>query len=116
MKNKILVKQRDVSDCGAACLASVAASFGLKMSVSRIRLYAGTGKQGTNLNGLIDAAGKLKLRARAVRSKGIKPAEIPVPSIYHMVLKNGLQHFVVVYKIRNNKIWFMDPALGQIIK
>jgi ATP-binding cassette, subfamily C, bacteriocin exporter len=116
MKNKILVKQRDVSDCGAACLASVAASFGLKMPVSRIRLYAGTNKQGTNLNGLIDAARKLHLHARAVRSRGIKPAEIPVPSIYHMVLRNGMQHFVVVYKIKNNKIWFMDPAIGQIIK
>ena len=53
MKKSILVKQRDKSDCGAACLASVAAYYGLQIPVSRIRKYAGTGKQGTSLYGLI---------------------------------------------------------------
>ena len=56
MKKGIQVKQRDVSDCGAACLASVAAYFGLQIPVSRIRQYAGTDKQGTSLHGLIEAA------------------------------------------------------------
>ncbi len=116
MKKGIRVKQRDISDCGAACLSSVAACYGLQIPVSRIRLYAGTNKQGTNLSGLIEAAGHLHFQARAARAHGIKPAKIPVPSIYHLVLKDGLQHFVVVYKVKNNRIWFMDPAIGKIIK
>src|SRR5664279_5267689 len=116
MKKKIEVKQRDSSDCGAACLASVAACFGLRIPVSRIRLYAGTNKQGTNLNGLIEAAGQLRFRARALRAIGLKAEEIPVPSIYHLVLKNGLQHFVVVYQVNNKWIGYMDPAFGKIVR
>ena len=116
MKKRIMVKQRDSSDCGAACLASVAAYFGLHIPVSRIRLYAGTNKQGTNLSGLIEAAVQLHFRARAVKSNGIKPAEIPVPAVYHLIMKNGLQHFVVVYRIKNKQISYMDPAIGKIIK
>ncbi len=33
----IKVKQRDITDCGAACLASVAAYYYLTLPVARIR-------------------------------------------------------------------------------
>lgn len=53
---KIKIKQRDITDCGAACLASVAAYYKLQLPVSRIRQFAGTDKRGTNVLGLIEAA------------------------------------------------------------
>ena len=115
MKKSILVKQRDKSDCGAACLASVAAYFGLLIPVSRIRLYAGTNKQGTNLRGLIEAAEQLQFQVRAAKAKGMDMICIPVPTIFHMVLENGLQHFVVVYKIKKKLICYMDPAVGKLM-
>lgn len=61
MKKAIKVKQRDITDCGAACLASIAACYKLQLPVSRIRQYAGTDKRGTNVLGLIEAAEKLGL-------------------------------------------------------
>ncbi len=115
MKKSILVKQRDKSDCGAACLASVAAYFGLQIPVSRIRLYAGTNREGTNLRGLTEAAEQLHLQARGAKAKGVLLSGIPVPTIFHTVLENGMQHFVVVYKIRKKKVCFMDPACGKLI-
>ena len=115
MKKAIQVKQRDVSDCGAACLASVAAYFGLHIPVSRIRQYAGTDKQGTSLYGLIEAAEQLHFQARGAKSADIDLKGIPVPTIFHLVLENGLQHFVVVYKIRKRHVRYMDPALGKLI-
>jgi len=39
---KIAIKQRDITDCGAACLASVAAWYKLALPVARIRQFAGT--------------------------------------------------------------------------
>src|SRR5664279_1704129 len=116
MKKSILVKQRDRSDCGAACLASVAAYFGLQIPVSRIRLYAGTNRQGTNLRGLIEAAEQLHLQARGAKAKGIFLSRIPFPTVFHMILENGMQHFVVAYKIRKTKICYMDPAAGKLIR
>jgi len=115
MKKFIQIKQRDVSDCGAACLASVSSYYGLHLPVSRIRQYAGTGKHGTSLHGLMEAAEQLKFRARGARVPGHAVKEIPTPAIFHLV-QNGLQHFVVIYKITNRYIWLMDPAYGKMIR
>jgi ATP-binding cassette, subfamily C, bacteriocin exporter len=116
MRKSIQVKQRDVSDCGAACLVSVAAYYGMHIPVSRVRQYAGTDKQGTSLSGLIVAAGQLNFIARGAKTTGIDLCGIPVPAIFHLVIENSLQHFVVVYKIEKNSIQVMDPAHGKLIK
>ena len=68
MKRGIKVKQHDITDCGAACLASVCAYHGLRFPVSRIRQYAFTDKKGTNVLGLTQAAHKLGLSAKGVRA------------------------------------------------
>ena len=59
MKRKI--KQRDITDCGAACLASVAAHYMLNLPVAKIRQWAGTDKKGTNAWGIVTAAKKIKI-------------------------------------------------------
>lgn len=46
---KILIKQHDITDCGAACLASVCAYYGLTYPIARIRQFAFTEKKGTNI-------------------------------------------------------------------
>jgi ABC-type bacteriocin transporter len=115
MKKSIQVKQQDISDCGAACLASVADYFGLKIPISKIRQYAGTGKQGTSLYGLIKAAEQLHFQAKAAKTTGIDLNGIPLPTIFHLVLENGIQHFVVVYRVRKKYVRYMDPAVGELI-
>jgi ATP-binding cassette, subfamily C, bacteriocin exporter len=115
MKKTLLVKQRDRSDCGPACLASVARYYGLRLPISRIRLYAGTNRHGTSLQGLSEAAEKLLFKTKAARLKEAAVTDIPFPAIFHLNLENGLQHFVVVYKIKREKIILMDPALGKFI-
>ncbi|QTE22433.1 hypothetical protein J3359_16770 [Polaribacter cellanae] len=46
---KITIKQHDITDCGAACLASISSHFNLQLPIARIRQYAGTDKKGTNV-------------------------------------------------------------------
>jgi ATP-binding cassette subfamily B protein len=115
MKKFIRIRQRDISDCGAACLASVSSFYGLHLPVSRIRQYAGTDKHGTSLQGLIKAAERLKFSARAARAHCKAIAQIPTPAIFHLAQK-GLQHFVVIYKISRRYVWLMDPAFGKIVR
>jgi ABC-type bacteriocin/lantibiotic exporter with double-glycine peptidase domain len=38
---KVTIKQHDITDCGAACLASISSHFNLQIP-ARIRQYAGT--------------------------------------------------------------------------
>ncbi len=112
MNNSSKIKQRDITDCGAACLASIAAHYQLQMPVSRIRQYAGTDKRGTNVLGLIEAAEKLGFQAKGAKGTLDSLSKIPLPAIAHVILKNGLHHFVVIYKVTKKDITFMDPADG----
>lgn len=113
MNKATKIKQRDITDCGAACLASIASHYQLQIPVSRIRQYAGTDKRGTNVLGLIEAAEKLGLQAKGAKGALESLSKIPLPAIAHVVLKNGLHHFVVIYKVTKKDIIFMDPADGQ---
>jgi len=113
MRRVLRVKQRDRSDCGAACLVSVSAYYGCRIPLSLIRRYSGTDKDGTSLLGMVRAAEKISFLARAAKARGVPLGQIPFPAIFHIVLENGFQHFVVVYRIKKNQVYYMDPAGGE---
>ncbi len=113
MKKGIHVKQRDITDCGAACLASIASFYELNLPVSRIRQLASTDKKGTNVLGLIEAANKLGFDAKGVRGEFESLFKIPKPSIAHVIIKEVLQHYVVIYNTTPKYIEVMDPGHGQ---
>ena len=114
MKNKVRIKQRDITDCGAACLASIAMHYNLQLPVSRIRQYAGTDKRGTNVLGLIEAAERLGFQAKGAKGKLESLQKIPLPAVVHLVLQNGLHHYVVLYKVSKKHLTYMDPGDGAI--
>lgn len=117
--SKIEIKQHDYSDCGAACLASVAEHYNLSLPISRIRQYANTNQKGTTLLGLREASVKLGFLAKGVKVsfEGLK--DIPLPSIVHVMIKmddHEFPHYMVLYKITEKYIQLMDPSLGKISK
>jgi len=116
MKKGINIKQQDITDCGAACLASVAAYFGLKYPIARIRQFAFTDKKGTNITGMLEAAGKLGLDAKGVKGPLECLPNLPLPVVAHVIVKEALQHFVVIYKVSKESIWVMDPGDGKLHK
>jgi len=116
MKRSVNIKQHDITDCGAACLASIAAHYGLNFPIARIRQYAFTDKKGTNVLGMIEAANKLGLDAKGVKGPFECLQNIPLPAVAHVIVKETLHHFVVIYKVTNDYILVMDPGEGKLIK
>lgn len=112
----IKIKQRDITDCGAACLASVASYYSLEIPVAKIRQMASTDQKGTNVLGLIEAATKMGFSAKGVRAEIEALKEIPMPVIAHIVVKKVLHHFIVIFKVRRNTLIYMDPADGKMHK
>lgn len=110
----IKVKQRDITDCGAACIASIASHYRLDLPVSKIRQYASTDKKGTNILGLLEALQKLSFDAKGVKGDFESLFKIPKPAIAHIILKKVLHHYVVIYNATPKYIEVMDPALGQL--
>ncbi|MEQ3500793.1 peptidase domain-containing ABC transporter [Tenacibaculum sp. SSH1-16] len=113
---KITIKQHDITDCGAACLASISAHYKLQLPIARIRQYAGTDKKGTNVLGLIEAAEKLGFEAKGVRGELDSLFKIPKPAIAHVIVREQLQHYVVIYEVTKGYIKIMDPGDGKIHK
>ncbi|HET6544640.1 MAG TPA: cysteine peptidase family C39 domain-containing protein, partial [Chryseolinea sp.] len=116
MKKPVKVKQRDITDCGAAALASIAGFHRLKVPVSRIRQFAFTDKKGTNILGLIEAASKLGFEAKGVRGEFSSLFKIPTPAIAHVIIRNVLHHYVVIYRATSKFIEVMDPSDGLLHK
>lgn len=109
------VKQHDITDCGAACLATISKQYGLNLSISKIREVAGTDKQGTNAYGMIKAAEQLGFSTKGV--KGNQDAfftEFPLPAIAHVVVDGSLLHYVVIHKITKKQIIIADPGKGIV--
>ncbi|SDC59011.1 bacteriocin-processing peptidase. Cysteine peptidase. MEROPS family C39 [Algoriphagus faecimaris] len=110
----IKIKQRDITDCGAACLASVAAFYKLELPVAKIRQMASTDQKGTNILGLIEAATKMGFSAKGVRGEFDALLDVPMPVIAHVIVKKVLHHYVVLYKVTDKQVEYMDPGDGQI--
>lgn len=111
----ICIKQHDVTDCAAACLAIISKQYGLGISITRIREAAGTDKQGTNAFGIIKAAEKLGFTAKGV--KGDHEAffsEFPLPAIAHVVVDGSLLHYIVIHKISKKEVLVADQGRGMI--
>ena len=109
------IKQHDITDCGAACLATITKQNGNKIIITQIREVAGTDKQGTNAYGLIKAAEQMGFSAKCV--KGNKEAffsEIPFPCIAHVIVDGNLLHYVVIHKITKRRVIIADPAVGIV--
>lgn len=114
-KKYYCVKQHDITDCGAACLATISKQYGFRTSITKIREVAGTDKQGTNAYGVIKAAEKLGFSAKGV--KGDKEAffsEFPLPCIAHVIVDGGLLHYVVIHKITKKQVIIADPGKGIV--
>jgi ATP-binding cassette subfamily B protein len=116
MRNKIEIKQHDITDCAAACLTSIAAFYNLLISISRIRQLAFTDKKGTNVLGVIEAAQKIGFEAKGVKGSLESLSKIPIPAIAHVVVNDTLHHYVVIYKVTDKYISIMDPADGKLHK
>ena len=109
------IKQHDITDCGAACLATISKQYGLSLPISRIREAAGTDKRGTNLRGLVQAAERLGFTAKAVKGdQNALFSDFPLPAIAHVLVDGRLLHYVVIHKITKKRILVADPAKGMV--
>ena len=114
MKSSTLIKQHDIRDCGAACLASVAGHYGLQLPIAKIRQLCHTDKRGTNALGLIQGLEQMGFNAKGVKASLENLPQAPLPAIAHTIFKEQFQHYVVIYKIHKGKISVMNPAYGKI--
>ena len=119
LNNRIKVKQHYKYDCGAACLSSVAAYYGVSSSLAQIRMASGCTPEGISMQGIIDAALKMGFEAQGFLSKEKSTEQlqqIHLPAIAHTKEKDGTLHYIVLYALQGKYAKAMDPAYGTILR
>ena len=111
MNKKVEVIQEECSDCGICCLASIIKYYGGNVSLESLRYFTETSNYGTNAYELINCAKRFGFDGYGEKCKKIDNMTFPV--IAHLKLENDFYHFVVIYKIKNNLIYIMDPSCGN---
>ena len=116
---KTAIRQHDISDCAAACLASVARHYGVAVPLTFIREASGTSQAGTSIKGILDACRQIGFQAAAYKSddkriEGLYGLSEPV--ILHIVNKRGDLHFVVLESLTPKTARVMDPERGKTLR
>lgn len=107
----IYVQQHDATDCAAACLAMVCLHYKKETTITRLRDMMGTDLKGTNLLGLSKCANELGFVTQAVRvDKEGFLSKYTLPAIANVFTKEGMTHFVVIFKITKKYVVIGDPA------
>ncbi|HBQ61633.1 MAG TPA: ABC transporter ATP-binding protein, partial [Balneolaceae bacterium] len=111
MKPFKLYRQHDQMDCGPTCLRMVAKHHGRKYSLEKLRKSSGINREGVSLLGISEAAENIGFRTVGAKLSWEQLKEqVSLPCIVFW----GQEHFVVVYKIKRNKVYVADPAKGKV--
>ena len=98
-------------DCGPTCLRMVAKYHGRHYSMDTLRQKSGINREGVSLLGISEAAEQVGFRtvgAKLTWDQLKKEAALPCVIYWNQV------HFVVVYKIKGDKVYLADPAKGKV--
>lgn len=106
-----LYKQRDQMDCGPTCLRMVGKFYGRNLNIQKLREFCQINREGVSLLGMSEAAEKFGFRSSGVKVTLYQLKEAELPCILHW----RQNHFVVLYKVKKEKYYIADPAIGLII-
>lgn len=104
------ILQSEAAECGLASLAMVARHHGHRVDLAGLRQRFPTSIKGMTLRQIMAAASELDLSPRAVRLEVEELDKLALPAILHW----DLNHFVVLEKVRGNRLTIIDPAKGRL--
>ena len=91
-----VILQGEISECGLACLAMIAAAWGLKADLAALRARLASTPRGLSLRMLVNLAAAIGLAARPVRIGLQRLGELKLPALLHW----NMDHFVVLERVR----------------
>jgi len=98
-------------DCGPACLKMIAAYHGKSFPIDYLRKKCFITKEGVSFLGLSEAADSVGFKTMGIKIPfEVLQEKVPLPCIVHWRHK----HFVVVYRIKKDRVWVADPATGLV--
>ena len=110
----IIVRQRDIKDCGVCCIESIILYYGGYVPIERLRNDTYQDTKGVSAYHIVETLKKYHFNAYGIKVEEKDLAKILLPCIIHLEYPNGLTHFVVLLKVNKTSVVLMDPAKGKI--
>ena len=104
-----VIIQSEASECALASLAMVCSAHGLQVDLADLRRRFAVSIKGATMQQLVQHADGLNFSSRPLRLELDELSQLQRPCILHW----GLNHFVVLVKVRKNHIVIYDPAVGE---
>lgn len=97
------------AECGLACIAMIAKSFGAGVDLNILRERHPVSHNGMTVRGIIDVSCALGLSARPLRAEISALPKLQLPAILHW----NMAHFVVLSEITSKGAIIYDPTFGR---
>ena len=101
--------QMHAAECGAACLGSVLAYFGRRVSLTELRERCEVSRDGSSAASLLRAARHYGLECRGLSASTGLLKKLTMPAILFW----QFNHFVVLEGFDRNNFYLNDPATGR---
>lgn len=103
------VFQGETNECGLACIAMLAETQGVDVSLRELREHYPASEHGTSLATLCSILDDLKIPTYPVAFAFNELDALPLPAILHY----GASHYVLLAYRKGNYVCVMNPAIGQ---
>jgi ATP-binding cassette subfamily B protein len=103
-------KQTESKDCGPTCIKIITKHYGKIINTQQLRKLSETTREGSSLLGISEASEQIGFRSLGIQLSYKKLKEAPLPCVIHW----NNDHYVVLYKIKKDKIYISDPAHGLV--
>jgi ATP-binding cassette, subfamily B, bacterial CvaB/MchF/RaxB len=105
-----VIFQSEAAECGLACLAMIAAHYGLQTDLVSLRRAHAISLTGATLAQLMQIASRLDLASRPLKVELENLGRLALPVILHW----NFNHFVVLTRVRGGVAVIHDPAQGEL--
>ena len=106
-----VIMQMEALECGAACLAMVAAYYGKWVPLEQVRRDCGVSRDGSNALNVLVAARSYGFAAKGYR---YEPDSLRTDGQFPCIIHWNMEHFVVLNGFTKDKAVLNDPARGLV--
>ena len=104
-----MIRQTETAECGLVCLEIAAGQLRAVLDINHLRRKYPISARGLTLRQIREIASDLDMVGRALRCEVEELSAVRTPAILHW----GMQHFVVLRKIRGKSVLIEDPSYGR---
>lgn len=110
------IKQKNSNDCGLACILMILSYYGSYISLNTLNKKIIVENDGISAYSLVKCLNKFNFDVTSIKTDKeyfSSKEYIQKPMIAHVILDNKLQHYIIIEKYKNGKLYVLDPSNGK---